>query len=203
MLQNRVDPFGNLIKTPARGGWMGNRGLLHDEHQNIIRPFKLKAWLICLLEFKCRKRGVMSPRLYTELFFLDEVTAFAAGHRPCFECRRKDHDRFKAYWITGNPSYGFDARVSIYKIDDILHNERMDRKGMKVIYEDEVKNLPDGTFVLIDSKPHLLANHLLHPWSPFGYEKGIPAPKKGKLSILTPRSTVNAFKAGYKPQLGL
>jgi len=203
MLQNRVDPSGNLIKTPARGAWMGNRGLLHDEHQNIVRPFKLKAWLICVLEFKDRKRKVMSPRLYTELFFLDEVTAFAAGHRPCFECRRKDHDRYKAYWVTGNPEYGYDSRVSIYKIDDILHRERMDNKGVKVTYEDEVKNLPDGTFVSVDGKPYLLARKLLHEWSPFGYEIGIELPKNKRITVLTPRSTVNTFRAGYKPQIGL
>ncbi|WP_235906169.1 hypothetical protein [Ginsengibacter hankyongi] len=86
-MQNRVDPCGNIITTTARGSWMGNRGQLHDHTNDIQRPFKLKAWLTCVLRFKERHRKVMSPGLYTELFFLDEVTAFAAGHRPCFECR--------------------------------------------------------------------------------------------------------------------
>jgi len=85
MLQNRVDPFGNIIRTPERGHWMGNRGLLHNEHQEIVRPFRLKAWITCVLAFKGRRRKVMAPGQYTELFFFDEATAFAAGHRPCFE----------------------------------------------------------------------------------------------------------------------
>src|ERR1700743_3660322 len=102
MLQNRVDPQGNIIKTTARGAWMGNRGQLHNEQRQIVRPFKLKAWLTCLLQFNGRKREVMSPQRYTELFFLDEATAFAAGHRPCFECRRKDYDLFKSFWLQGN-----------------------------------------------------------------------------------------------------
>ncbi|HTJ10817.1 MAG TPA: hypothetical protein VL547_02270, partial [Dinghuibacter sp.] len=99
MLQNRVDPYGNIIFTPARGAWMGNRGLLHDAQQHIRRPFRLKAWIICVLQFKGRHRPVMAPGQYTELFFLDEATALSAGHRPCAECRREDFNRFKAAWI--------------------------------------------------------------------------------------------------------
>ena len=104
MLQNRVDPFGNLIKTPARGSWLGNRGIIHNHNQEVVRPFKLKAWITCTLEFRGRKRQVMAPDRYTELFFLDEATSFAAGHRPCFECRREDALRFKSYWLKGNPA---------------------------------------------------------------------------------------------------
>ncbi|MEO8821838.1 MAG: hypothetical protein ABI267_08810 [Ginsengibacter sp.] len=95
MLQNRVDPFGNIIKTTARGSWMGNRGILHNDQQQVLRPFKLKAWITCKLEFNGRKRPVMAPHRYTGLFFLDEATSFAAGHRPCFECRRQDYHKFK------------------------------------------------------------------------------------------------------------
>jgi hypothetical protein len=84
MLQNRVDPFGNIIRTPARGAWMGNRGVIHDEHKTIRKAFKIKAWITCALQFKGRHREVMTPNRWTELFFLDEATAFAAGHRPCF-----------------------------------------------------------------------------------------------------------------------
>src|ERR1700744_1539959 len=149
MLQNRVDPSGNIITTSARGAWMGNRGQLHDEHQHILRPFKLKAWLICLLRFKDRQRQVMAPNRYTELFFLDEATAFAAGHRPCFECRRKDYNRFKAFWITGNRKPGFDLNTSINEIDKLLHKERIGRKGEKITYKEKVKNLPDGVFILM------------------------------------------------------
>ena len=139
MMQNRVDPFGNIIKTKARGSWMGNRGILHDEHQQVLRPFKLKAWLICVLEFNGRKRQVMAPNRYTELFFVDEATAFAAGHRPCFECRRQDYNRFKSSWLKGNPEYHFNEKTSIQKIDEVLHQERINRGGSKVTFEENIK----------------------------------------------------------------
>src|ERR1700761_3400486 len=107
MLRNRVTPQGDIIKTPARGAWMGNRGVIHDEHKQIRRSFKLKAWITCLLQFKGRHREVMTPGRWTELFFFDEATAFSAGHRPCGECRRHDYRRFKAAWLEGNPQYAF------------------------------------------------------------------------------------------------
>ncbi len=203
MLQNRVDPLGNIIATTARGEWMGNRGQLHDENQQILRPFKLKAWLTCLLHFKDRHRQVMAPNRYTELFFLDEATAFAAGHRPCFECRRKDYDRFKAYWITGNRKLDFDLNTSINDIDKILHKERIGQKGEKITYKERLKNLPDGTFVLIDNIPHLLAGKQLYPWAPSGYGLPVPLHDSEMVTVLTPKSTVNAFKAGYKPQMAV
>ena len=203
MLQNRVDPRGNIIKTSARGSWMGNRGLLHDEHQNLVRPFKLQAWLICLLEFKGRKRPVMAPRQYTELFFLDEATAFSAGHRPCFECRRKDYDRFKTFWIKANPEYGFDEKTSIRRIDEILHKERIDPAGSKITCTGALKDLPDGSFIVYKDQPAVVVNSSIFPWSPFGYEKGILLPKEEKLTVLTPGSVVNAFRAGYLPQIAI
>src|SRR5882757_4708468 len=121
MLQNRVDPKGNIFKTSARGAWMGNRGVLHDGGKTILRPFRHKAWIICALQFKGRHRAIMAPNRWTELFFLDEATAFAAGHRPCFECRREDAVRFKAAWLRGNPEYGFDPKITIGKIDEVIH----------------------------------------------------------------------------------
>ena len=201
MLQNRVDPFGEIIKTSARGSWMGNRGILHDEQQNVLRPFKLKAWLTCVLEFNGRKRQVMAPHRYTELFFLDEATAFSAGHRPCFECRRKDYNRFKSYWLKGNPEYGFDERISIHEIDMILHRERIDAQGMKVCYEADIKDIPDGTFIKIEDTPFLVTNKSMYAWSPFGYGSRRAVPKAGRVSVLTPRSIVNTFIAGYVPQM--
>lgn len=203
MLQNRVDPRGNLIKTTARGTWMGNRGVIHDERQHIIRPFKLKAWLICLLEFKERKRRVMTPDRYTELFFLDEATAFSAGHRPCAECRRSAFNRFKSFWIEGNPEYEFNERTPIWKIDEILHRERINRGGLKILHQENWKGLPHGTFVLVEDKPFLYADGLLFGWTPFGYEEGVPSPEMKTVEVLTPKSVVNTFRAGYKPQLAL
>lgn len=201
MLQNRVDPSGNIISTSARGAWMGNRGQLHNDGKHILKPFKLKAWLICLLEFKGRHRQVMAPNLYTELFFMDEATAFAAGHRPCFECRREAYDRFKSLWIKGNPEYGFNKKTSIRDIDEIIHNERIDRKGNKVTFEAAINELPDGTFIQLDNHPYLLMGQRIYHWTPFGYDKGIPLPDLEKVTVLTPGSTINAFRAGYHPQI--
>jgi hypothetical protein len=203
MLRNRVDPFGNIIKTEARGAWMGNRGILHDENQKVLRPFKLKAWLICELEFRGRKRQVMAPNRYTELFFMDEATAFAAGHRPCFECRRSDYNLFKSYWLKGNPEYGFDEKTSIQRIDNTLHQERMKLDKSKVTYTESIDDLSDGVLFVFDEKPYLLFNGLMYQWSPFGYGEGIALPALERLEVLTPKSTINAFKAGYKPQIAV
>lgn len=200
MLQNRVDPFGHLITTSARGAWMGNRGQLHNAHKEVLRQWKLKAWLICLLQFNGRHRQVMAPNRYTELFFMDEATAFAAGHRPCFECRRQDFHRFKTAWLKGNPEYGFDEHTSFQKIDEILHRQRITRTGEQITYEAEPADLPDGTFILIDEKPALVAKGKAHYWTPAGYEKATPLPNTA-VTVLTPKSTVNAFTAGYLPQM--
>jgi hypothetical protein len=202
MLQNRVDPSGNIVKTPARGALMGNRGVLHNERREILRPFRLKAWITCVVEFKGRRRAIMAPNRWTELFFLDEATAFSAGHRPCFECRRSDAMRFKSHWISGNPEYGFDQRTSINEIDTIIHTERVDRQGEKVTYEATLTDLPAGTFAVHAGHPHLLRDGLLFPWSPFGYGPGIPPPDDRRTVVLTPRSVVNAFKSGYLPRMG-
>lgn len=203
MLQNRVDPFGNIIRTPARGAWMGNRGILHNDQQEVLLPFKLKAWITCKLEFNGRKRKVMAPHRYTELFFLDEATSFAAGHRPCFECRREDFRKFKSYWLKGNPEYHFDEKTSIKKIDDILHKERIKRDRSKVTYEENIISIPDGSFILINENAYLVFNKKMYLWSPFGYDKAISLPGENKITVLTPRSIVNMFRAGYMPQITL
>ncbi|HEY5746579.1 MAG TPA: hypothetical protein VIU12_10920 [Chryseolinea sp.] len=203
MLQNRVDPFGNLIKTKARGAWMGNRGVIHNESQEILRPFKLKAWIICKLQFKGRQRKIMSPNRWTELFFLDEATAFAAGHRPCFECRREDANKFKTQWLKGNPEYGFDQKTSIQKVDEIIHRERIDRKGSKVVFEEDIHTIPNGCFVVYDDAAFLVLNKVLFPWSPSGYGQSITFPDVDKIRILTPKSVVNAFRAGYLPEMAV
>ncbi len=201
MLQNRVDPFGNIIRTKARGHWMGNRGVLHNDRQNLLRPFKLHAWITCKLEFKGRSRKVMTPNRWTELFFLDEATSFAAGHRPCFECRREDALRFKSFWLMGNPEYGFDKKTPIREIDTILHKERIDRDKSKITFQEKAAHIPNGAFVSLDGNPFLVLGGMLFLWTPFGYEKGTALAGAGKLAILTPRSVVNAFRAGYLPQM--
>jgi hypothetical protein len=203
MLQNRVDPFGNIIKTKARGLWMGNRGILHDEQQHIRRSFKLKAWITCKLEFNGRKRQVMSANRYTELFFMDEATSFAAGHRPCFECRRGNYQQFKSLWLLGNPGYRFNEKTPIKKIDDILHSERIDAYRSKITYTENVQTLPDGSFVLIDKIPYLIFENKMYLWTAFGYQKAVMLPETNKLTVLTPKSIVNTFRAGYTPQVAL
>jgi len=198
-MQNRVNPFGCIIDTSARGTWLGNRGQLHGKGKTILRPFKHQAWIICLLEFKDRRRRIMAPNLWTELFFLDEATALAAGHRPCFECRRADAMRFKAAWIKGNPAYGYDLKTSIYKIDEILHRERIDDQQQKVTFTATIGELPNGTFIAIDQNPYLVKNHKIYQWTAFGYLKGECLSIETKVEVLTPFSVVNALKAenGY------
>lgn len=145
----------------------------------------------------------MAPNRYTELFFMDEATAYAAGHRPCFECRRQDYKIFKTFWLKGNPEYGFDEKTSIQKIDDILHKERYNRDGSKVTYKENIADLPNGTFVLYDDVPHVLLDNQVYPWSPFGYGGTADVPADKEITVLTPRSIVNSFKAGLVPQVGL
>lgn len=203
MLQNRVDPFANIIITPARGAWTGNRGVLHDHDKKILRPFRLKAWITCQLEFKGRKRPVMAPDRWTELFFLDEATALAAGHRPCFECRRMDATRFKAFWLKGNPEYHFNEKTSIGEIDKIIHEERIDRHQSKITYEEKSDRIPNGAFITRDGKAYLVKDRCFFLWMPAGYEKVIPLDDGDLFTVLTPRSIVNALRAGYLPQMAL
>ena len=143
----------------------------------------------------------MAPDRWTELFFLHEATSFSAGHRPCFECRREDARKFKSLWLKGNPEYHFSEKTPIREIDEVIHKERMDRHRSKITFEEEVTRIPDGSFVLLGDKSYLVADGSLFLWTPFGYEKGIPFPEVGTLPVLTPRSVVNAFRAGYRPQI--
>jgi hypothetical protein len=202
MLQNRVDPFGNIIRTPERGHWTGNRGVLHSVRQEIIRPYRLKAWITCALCFRGRWRKVMSPDRWTELFFFDEATAFSAGHRPCFECRRAEALRFKQAWIAGNPGYGFGVKTPVGEIDNILHAERLNPDGSKRTFENDAGDLPNGSFIDWGGGAWLLWDGLVRKWSPGGYAAGIPAPG-GKVAVLTPRSIVASFYAGYVPEVRL
>jgi hypothetical protein len=203
MLQNRVSPRGDIIKTQARGAWMGNRGVIHNVEQQIVRPYRLFAWITCKLEFKGRKLPLMDDKRNTQLFFLDEATALSAGHRPCAECRREDYNRFKELWLKGNPEYGFDKKTSIQQIDTVLHGQRLTGDNSKVIYEEKLSSLPDGIFVLFDDHPHLLNKRQLYPWTPSGYEQPLAVNPANKISVLTPKSTVNAIRMGYVPQMAV
>ncbi len=202
-MQNRVDPFGEIFETKARGLWMGNRGNLHNEEGKIVRSFKSKAWITCKLEFNGRKRHIMTPGFYTELFFLDEATAFAAGHRPCFECRREDYNRFKSAWLKGNPGYKFADKTSIQEIDEIIHQQRINGNGLKNTHTENNTDLPDGSFITENNHPYLLFKKHLYLWTSSGYTQCKCLKAAGKSTVLTPASVLNAFRAGYTPHIGL
>ncbi len=202
-MQNRVNPFGDIINTSARGTWLGNRGQLHGKGKTILRPFKHKAWIICILEFKNRHRDIMAPNLWTELFFLDEATALAAGHRPCFECRREDAKRFKVAWLKGNPHYGFDLKTPIAKIDEILQSERIGSANEKLVFKSTLKDLPNGTCIAIENGAYLVADEMIYLWTPFGYSETKRIALSTLVKVLTPRSIVNTLNAGYLPEMSL
>ena len=154
-LQNRVTPAGDIIATPARGEMMGNRGgALHDGARTLgVSRWRTKAWITCRLEFKGRHRQVMTPRRYTELFFLDEATALAAGHRPCGECRRADFNRFVACWLRANRPDHSGPRPPIAIVDRQLHQERVRRDRAKVTIAAPLDEVADGAFVRLANHP--------------------------------------------------
>ena len=168
---------------------MGNRGRLHDDDGRIRRPWQVKRWLICLLEFNGRHRQVMAPDRYTELFFLDEATALAAGHRPCFECRRKSYNAFVDAWAAGNGIDVTDGRPAADSIDDRLHEERVGPGRSKRTFRANIDDLPDGVFVTLgqdEDRPYLLWDGHLLAWSPGGYTAGCPRPAGEEVTVLTP-----------------
>ena len=182
-LRNRVTPLGELIADPARGLVYGNRGCLHDAHGNIVRRFQVKRWIACRLEFKGRRRvEKQQPGRYTELFFLDEATAFAAGHRPCAECRREDYVRFLE--LVG------ERRADV--IDERLHRERL--APYRVL---PIAGLPDGAFVLHEGEPWLVAGTRLLRWAPAGYTERRVRPRNGEATVVTPPSLLDVLRAGF------
>jgi hypothetical protein len=197
-LQNRVTPFGEIVADPHRGLFTGNRGIIHDSATKTLlkKRWSSPAWLTCVCEFRGRRRKVMGGRSWTELFFLDEATAFSAGHRPCFYCRRDDANRFRAAWQRGNGV----ADVLAPEIDAVLHRERLDR-GRKRLHElpMRLEKLPDGTMVASGEASYLIAGGKALRWSFAGYLAASEPVKDAML--LTPPSTVRAFGAGYRPVL--
>ncbi|WP_315737457.1 hypothetical protein [Bradyrhizobium sp. SZCCHNR1093] len=197
-LQNRVTPTGDIVATPHRGLFTGNRGIIHDPATKTLlrKRWSSPAWLVCLCDFRGRRREVMAGRSWTELFFLDEATAFAAGHRPCFYCRRDDAKRFRAAWEEGNGVRSL--RVS--EIDRVLHRERLDR-GRKRLHPlpMPLAALPDGAMVQAGEESFLIRKGWALPWSAAGYDA--PRAEITDALLLTPPSTLRAIKAGYAPVL--
>jgi hypothetical protein len=198
-LQNRMTPLGALVAIPERGLLMGNRGILHDEHRRIVRPWQVRRWITCRTEFRGRHRQVMQPHTWTELFFLDEATAFAAGHRPCAECRHEAFRRFKAAWSAWSG-----AAPTASQMDDILHHDRLDGRGAhqrQRTYQEDIATLPDGTFIAQDGEPLLLWHGHLLTWTPAGYVARGQRPATGSATVLTPRAIVAVLRAGYQPMV--
>jgi hypothetical protein len=190
-LQNRVTPFGELVAVAGRGMLMGNRGVLHDDARRIVRPWQVRRWIACRTEFRGRHREIMRPRRWTELFFLDEATAFAAGHRPCAQCRYADYQRFRSLWKScqGGPA-------TADSMDRVLHAER--RAGhRKRTYPARFTALPDGAYVELDRAAWLVWHGELLAWSDGGYAERRPRPRGGRVEVLTPRSIVAVLTAGY------
>lgn len=197
-MQNRVTPTGDIIATAHRGLFTGNRGIIHDPATRTLlrKRWASPAWLTCVLDFRGRRREVMDKRSWTELFFLDEATALAAGHRPCFYCRRDDANRFRAAWERGNRLTDVLAR----DMDTVLHGERLDR-GKKRLHPlpMPLEQLPDGAMVQEGLDSFLMTHGKPLKWSPAGYaqaEQPLEAPL-----LLTPPSTLRAIAAGYRPVL--
>jgi hypothetical protein len=197
-LQNRVTPTGEIIATPHRGLFTGNRGIIHDPATKTLlnKRWSCPAWLTCVCEFRGRWREVMGGRSWTELFFLDEATAFAAGHRPCFYCRREDANRFRAAWEAGNGV----GHQRANEIDAVLHRERL-ANGKKRLHPlpARLPKLPDGAMVQQGTGSYLIVQGRALLWSPAGYSKADGALNEALL--LTPPSALRALGAGYRPVL--
>ena len=191
--QNRVTPLSELIATPARGLVYGNRGCLHDETGRIRRRYNGRRWISCQLEFKgWQRKKLLQPGKFTELFFLDEATAFAAGHRPCALCRRADYNRFVETWQTLHPGQaGADA------IDAQLHDERIDDSRAQRHHDAAFDGLPDGTFVLFEDAPHLVLGRSLLAWAPAGYTARRARPH-GPARVITPESLVAILRTNWE-----
>jgi hypothetical protein len=192
--QNRVTPLGELIATPHRGTLMGNRGCLHDAAQRIRRPFALERWIVCVLQFKGRHRRVMAPGRYTELFFLDEATALAAGHRPCAECQGERFRLFRDYWAA---SHAVAVVPSAAAIDEALHAERLDGRSKRT-YAERLVRLPPGVMVADNAGGAcLVVEGALRPWAPGGYGPARATTGAATVRVLTPPSIVRAIARGY------
>lgn len=200
-MQNRVDPWGQILASPARGTLMGNRGILHDEERNVKKIHAHQNWVICVLEFKGRRRQLMAPGRYTELFFLDEATALAAGHRPCMECQRERAREFKHCWALANRQEAPD-QVRMPDMDRHLHRERIHRR-QKVTWQSPVDALPDGSLFEHGGQAYLVWGDTFRRWSFEGYRQAEIAMARDTVDVLTPRSVVRAFEKGFVPRVAL
>lgn len=195
--QNRVNPFGELVADPSKGTMLGNRGCLHDDHGQIRgRRWTTRSWVACKLDYKGRKQTIMAPGAYTQLFFLDEATALAAGHRPCAECRRSRFNAFSAAWRIGNAT-AMESKVRVTEIDLALHRERITPIQWRSLAPP--RSLPDGVMVTSrrGGQVSLKWRDRLYPWSFAGYGAAFDIPSHTMI-VVTPESTVRVLRGGYE-----
>ena len=199
-LQNRVTPLGEIVAEQARGTFMGNRGVLHDVDKKLGRArWRHTHWVTCLLSFHGRRRAVMTPDRYTELFFLDEAVALAAGHRPCGECRR---ERYRAYMNLWETHCGDLAPARPKDVDRALHAARIDRATKRQVrFEADVATLPDGAYIMFNETPTLVRGDMLFPYAPAGYAAPQPRTDRTVVTVLTPEPSLRILRAGYAPQI--
>jgi hypothetical protein len=199
-LQNRVLPNGEIVAHPSRGLLMGNRGCIHRPDRTLgVARWRTKMWISCVLFFRGRRRDVMPPGGYTALFFLDEVTALAAGHRPCGECRRGDHLWFAESWQAGQR---LSARPRAWELDRALHAERVEpRTRRKITRSVAAGGLPDGAMISHAGITGLWCGGTMLPWSLEGYAAPVPVSPQATVTLLTPPSIVAALAAGYRPMV--
>ena len=198
-LQNRVTPFGEIVATPERGMFTGNRGIIHDPSTKTLlnRRWSNPAWITCVCDFRGRRRDVMATRSWTELFFLDEATALAAAHRPCFFCRRADANAFRAAWEEGNC---ISRRVTAAEIDAVLHAERLNGRAKRLHpLPCAIDELPDGAMVAANGESYLIVRGRAMRWSFAGYHA--VDINLGQAALLTPLSTMRTLASGYQPIL--
>jgi hypothetical protein len=195
-LQNRVDPYGRLRAEPARGLFMGNRGgRFHADTKTLTaRRWVSRQWICCVLDFRGRQRDVWGHS-YTELFFLDEPTALAAGHRPCFECRRKEAEAFAQAWANARR---LRRRPVAGAMDRVLHDERLNGRT-KRLHRRPIDGLPDGAFIALDDEAFAVRGKRLLHWTPQGYNARRLRPRRRKVDVLTPPSILAVLDAGYQP----
>jgi hypothetical protein len=195
--RNRVTPLGDIVAIPLRGAWTGNRGNLHSGH-DIVRFHGGDLWITCALQFKGWHAEQWTPRRLTWLFFHDEAVSFAAGHRPCGECRHRDYTAFRDAWSRGNGVAPPPAR----EMNRRLHSERLIRgTHQRQLHELDWSDLPDGAFVLQAGAPALVTGPHLVEWGWSGYQGRRPRPAGGKATVITPPSTLAVLRAGYPVQI--
>ena len=195
--RNRVTPTGEIVAIPMRGAWAGNRGILH-EGQEIVRNHASDLWITCVLEFRGRWREQWLPRRFTYLFFHDEAVSFAAGHRPCGECRHRDYTAYRDTWAA---QLGVEP-PSAKTMNRRLHSERIERgTHRRRFHQLPWKGLPDGVFVLVDDVPAVVVGDELTEWTTEGYRARRPRPAQGTATVITPPSTVAVLRGGYPVQI--